>query len=160
MKLQPTGNCGECALRAQNGVQCMLDGRAISAEDFCSKFQKELHKCSICGRPIGTTPILEVVNDSVYETCPVCQKMFGTCQTCDRAATCDFETNPSPLPKTIQQKVQRGPMIAVTEIRNPERIRITCEKNCKCYDPSFGCLRQMAQTCKNFQCNYKNGGST
>lgn len=160
MKLSLIGKCGECALRAPNGVQCMLDGRAISAEDFCSNFKKTLIRCDICGHLMGTTPILETIDNTTYQSCPACNKAFGTCPTCDQARICPFETDPSPIPKVVQRKVQQGPMIAVTDVRNPERIRITCEKNCKCYDASFGCLKQTIQTCKNFSCSYKNGGST
>ena len=60
---------------------------------------------------------------------------------------CDFEENPIALPKQIQQQIRQGNSIISTVVVNPERIRETCEKNCKCFSKEFGCLRQNCQTC-------------
>ena len=66
----------------------------------------------------------------------------------DRSAPafCSFENDPSPLPKIVQKQVRQGNMTAITQVRNPERIEITCKKDCPCYDPEFECLRQFG-TC-------------
>ena len=74
--------------------------------------------------------------------CEDCLNATGTCRMCEFAKTCDFETNPSPLPKVVQKVIQQGNMQMATQVRNPERKKSTCEAGCKCYDEEYGCSRQ------------------
>lgn len=61
---------------------------------------------------------------------------------CEFAKTCDFETNPSTMPKIVQKVIQQGNMQMATQVRNPEREKITCAAGCKCYNETYGCSRQ------------------
>lgn len=82
--------------------------------------------------------------------CQNCQSKFGTCVGCSKSATCDFETNPSPIPKTVQKRTQQGSQIMVTTIKNPSRIDVTCRINCPCFSEENGCCREY-NTCGNFE---------
>lgn len=42
-------------------------------------------------------------------------------------------------------------MTSVVQEKNPERIAITCQKNCGCYDPEKGCLRESVGWCKEYE---------
>ena len=77
-----------------------------------------------------------------HPLCEDCLNATGTCQMCEFSKTCDFETNPSTLPKVVQKVVQRGNMQMATQVRNPEREKITCAAGCKCYNEKYGCSRQ------------------
>jgi hypothetical protein len=39
------------------------------------------------------------------------------------------------------KEIRQGNMIAQQQVQNPERIRQTCQKGCKCWDEEFGCLK-------------------
>ena len=137
--------------------KCQLLKIIVNPEDdFCSHHRLNIPVCDICGQPAYKNTILDSDSKTIHLICSNCFSMMRTCRLCDHASTCSFETDPSPLPKTIQQKVQRGPYQTVTTIKNPERIRETCQKGCKCFDPENGCLRQITQTCSNNQFTYKN----
>ena len=97
--------------------------------------------CETCGRPIDQQ-VLCPDGDSWHILCSDCASYLNTCAFCKKVDTCTFETDPSPLPKMVQKQIRQGPMITVTEIMNPERIRQTCEKDCDCFDANFGCMRQ------------------
>lgn len=157
-----TGKCGECGLRTQDGVHCYLTGAQIDLnKDFCSNFQKEVVVCEICGRVVLQNSIIFDMDEHeiFHIICPNCASAMGTCKICDKASICDLKTNPLPIPLTVKKKIQRGPITAVTEVLNPERIRETCQKNCECFSEEFGCLRQTCQTCNKFVHTYPNGGA-
>ena len=135
--------CATCALRVNEGQNCGLTGIPVTDADFCSKHQKELELCEICGGPIVGKPVIVPDDDKFHLVCGKCSKDLTGCTTCDQRHYCDFETNPSPIPKTVRRVFQKGPMQTVTEVINPERIRETCEKNCRCFDPEFGCGKQI-----------------
>lgn len=107
-----------------------------------------MEKCDICGRP-GAAII-----DGEHVICETCFAHMNTCALCDAARTCDFQTNPSPIPKTIRKEIRQGNMVAVTDIQNPERVEITCKKNCGCFSAKLGCLRQF-NTCGNVTFTYR-----
>lgn len=147
--------CGSCALRSQDGSRCGLTGLEVDPNyDFCSKHQTSPQKCYFCGKFLIGPHFIDNDDSGVHIFCEECRKNFNTCNRCLSGRTCDFETNPSKLPKLVQQQVRQGNMVAMTTVRNPERVRITCESGCKCYDSSFGgCCRDYG-TCKNFNFHY------
>ncbi len=98
-------------------------------------------QCETCGRPTEQQ-VLCPDGDNWHILCPACAAQLNTCAFCKKVRICSFETDPSPLPKMIQQQFRQGPMITVTEVMNPERIRQTCEKGCDCFSAEFGCMRQ------------------
>lgn len=144
------GYCPSCAfagLKAPN--VCALAGWHIEPKDHCSKHRRSVPKCSICGGYI----ISDAVLDDGHLVCPNCISISKSCKICRFCNTCEYETNPSPLEKTIQREIRNGNSVFVTQGMNPERVRITCEKGCKCYDPQKGCLRQN-NSCPNYEIHY------
>lgn len=139
----PTKNCKICALYDPNTSTCPVLRAPIDPDkDFCSKYQTNLHICEACGHA-SLKPILVPEGEDTYHSiCGECVTQLNTCAFCHESRTCAFETDPSPLPKTVQQQIQNGPMITVTTVINPSRVEITCAKGCPCYDPKFGCMRQ------------------
>lgn len=139
----PTKNCKTCALYDPNTSTCPVLRAPIDPDkDFCSKHLTNLNICEACGRASLKPILVPVGEDTYYSICGECVTQFNTCAFCRESRTCAFETDPSPLPKTVQQKIQNGPMITVTTVKNPSRVEITCAKGCSCYDPEFGCMRQ------------------
>lgn len=103
--------------------------------------------CDYCGRSVSS-----IVDQEGNCSCVECYQRFYTCYMCDHAVTCEFENNPSPIPKQIQQTVQRGPMIMQTVIKNPDRVKAFCFP-CKCFDQDeLICLRE-DNWCKNYKEN-------
>ena len=83
--------------------------------------------------------------------CKECVAAFSTCETCKHATECDFETNPSSLPKVVQKQIRQGNMMTVTQIKNPDRIEITCKNGCLCYDTENGCRKQFNLKCDKYE---------
>ena len=69
---------------------------------------------------------------------------------CEKATECSFENDPSPIPKTIRETLQNAGMVMQRDIRNPERIRQTCQNGCPCFREDLGCLKQNG-TCDNYK---------
>lgn len=146
------GYCKSCPLRGFKVPDvCALFGIPVSSDDYCSKHRSTIEKCSICGAPL----IADVIVDDGHLICPSCFESLRTCKICRFGNTCEFETNPSSLPKIISKQIRQGNMTAVTQVMNPERVRITCEKGCKCYSKENGCLKQIG-TCNNQEVYYGN----
>lgn len=92
--------------------------------------------CDYCGCPASS-----VVDEAGNCSCMNCFKQFYTCAMCENAQYCAFEQDPSPLPRQVQQTIQRGPMIMQTTVKNPERVKQFCFP-CKCFDQDeLICLR-------------------
>lgn len=93
--------------------------------------------CDYCANPVST-----VVDDAGNCSCVNCYRQFYTCTMCENACVCEFENNPSPIPRQVQQTVQRGSMVMSTVIRNPERVKQFCFP-CKCFNQDdLICLRE------------------
>lgn len=104
-----------------------------------------MHSCDYCGYPKGE--VIVPSNGTYYLACARCYASFYTCQACVHEANCDFETNPSPIPKIIPQEIRQGNCIVQMPIKNPERVKLTCFK-CKCFNhDTLLCNREV------FYCN-------
>lgn len=139
-------NTGEDACRLHSGPQHLhiIDLN----KDFCSSHKEEGYgqRCDACGQNRLFEYIL------LYRDCPdenppkiLCQSCYDklyTCSSCKSANLCDFETNPIAIPPIVMKTVQQGPMRMQTQIRNPDRVKATCEVNCHCWDPEYGCLKE------------------
>lgn len=144
------GYCPSCRLNGLKAPRvCALTGLEVGPEDYCSKHRRSLVTCSICGQIILTGGIL---NDN-HLICNNCFSNLNSCNVCRFNNICTFETDPSPLPKAIQKEIRRGNMQAVTQVMNPERVQITCEKGCKCFSKENGCLKQKG-SCTNVDVLY------
>lgn len=135
---------------------CFRYNIPVKDTDFCSQNTKTLKTCECCGEQFADQPTLLAKTDEEnkfsYDAtlCPNCAQALGQCGTCKQKDICSFETDPSPLPKVVQKQIRQGNMTAVTQIMNPERIRLTCEKDCPCYSPDFSCQKQNRGTCQQY----------
>ena len=147
----PTKSCFNCAYRALNPQQCPLIGYEYTdnRNQICPYHTTELPKCDICGKVVPDSMFTQKSDGSWIRICKNCQSKSGTCGGCSKSSTCDFETNPSPIPKAVQKRIQQGNQIMVTTIKNPSRIDVTCRINCPCFSEEFGCCREL-NTCGNY----------
>ena len=142
-------------LRASTGRVCLKNREEVRDEDFCSKHSNSTFVCECCGNEYSTIlmPSNYLINDDSTGVllCQECANKLGSCGTCKNILSCAFETDPSPLPKIVQKTIQRGNMQVITEIMNPERMKITCQQGCQCFHQgSQACGRNLA-TCPQYQ---------
>ena len=151
--------CGKCVLRQQTGGVCPLFTQAVSAnEGGCPSFTGTQIFCELCHNLIvgDSNALLDITAPNEMHTiCKQCQKAIGHCNTCRHSNTCAFETDPSDLPKVVQQQTRQSNMISVMTVKNPSRIEITCKKGCPCFHEEIGCLKENG-TCGNYKILYDN----
>lgn len=154
-------SCKVCGFADLKQNVCQLFRMKIDPDsDYCSKLQDKttVKICDVCGRAIvdnHSTFLVPTENIEWKLLCDECINLINTCAFCKNSQTCDFETNPSTLPKMVQKQIRQGNMVAVTTIKNPERIRETCQKNCKCFSAENGCMREF-NYCKELNRFYGN----
>ena len=149
--------CGQCAWRTPDGQQCRLFKQSIkNPEDSCPNGTKHTEKCDLCGAEMMPNAVIidMGLDHKTHLICPNCSQNYYSCRNCGQSFTCAFETSTIDLPKQIQQQMQTVQGYIVTTIRNPARVRETCEKGCKCFDKEFECCRQN-NYCKNFAIKWK-----
>lgn len=111
-----------------------------------------------CAKPCPNDAMILVKSSETEDytlVCPLYYQYKGTCAICANSLTCAFETDPSPLPKAIIQETRQGNMTMQMQVRNPERIKITCAQGCKCYSADGFCERE-SNTCINCKEEWKN----
>lgn len=141
--------CKECAYF--DDMRCKISGRpAISHNVACASFSSQRYECDICHRQIHHT---EVIYDSKSNKiiCSDCSNRLSSCDNCNNGHLCLFETDPSPLPKQIQKQIRQGNMFGQTIIKNPDRIDITCKKNCPCWNTETESCNKQLRYCANIQ---------
>lgn len=126
-----------------NGGKCQLLNVETTNNCHCPYYRTEIQLCDFCGKPILSGGVFE--NGKLF--CDECGRLLGTCHTCRVGKECAFETDPSPVPKVIQQTVNQGNIRASMPVKNPSRIAITCKNGCACYDEENGCLREISNCC-------------
>lgn len=126
----------KCAF-GSDGV-CKLLNKPVVDKCHCPYYTTNEINCDLCGQPILSGGIYD--NGKIY--CAKCGPQLGHCATCRHRTICTFETDPSPVPKMIQQTVRQGNMMSSFPVKNPNRIEITCKKGCGCWNEEFGCLRE------------------
>ena len=142
-----TKKCETCACR-QNDTCALLQCQVTTEQAACPNHTEVLGQCALCKSAIlPKTAIIE--NSSSKTICADCVKILNTCACCSFGKSCAFETDPSPLPKIVQKEIRKGNAIMITQVRNPERIKITC-KNCKCYSKEFEDCNKTFNYCENF----------
>ena len=141
--------CKNCALRNPDVTRCQLTKLEITPLDMaCKHYVEHLIECGICHKKLPKGEVIDATNPAdIFYVCPDCENLYSTCHTCEKARQCLFETDPSTLPKIIPQTIRQGNAVMQTQVRNPERVKITCAKSCACYDAEMGCLREEAQCC-------------
>ena len=146
------GYCKSCAFLGLKAPEiCALSGLKMKEEEeYCSRHSNSFQKCAICGSPVISH---DGIIDDGHLICQSCFFHLNSCHFCRFGNTCEFETDPSPLPKYVQKQIRQGNMTAVTQVMNPERIHITCEKGCICYSSENGCMKQKG-SCSNSKTIY------
>lgn len=135
-------DCAHCALPQLNGGICpVFRTKPKVNEAGCPMYKETIEYCEICGQPITARMAIDITNDKTHCLCDNCLAQSGTCASCKMRETCEFETNPSTIPKVVQQRVQQGPMTSIIQIKNPTRIDMFC-KSCKCFSEEFSCLKE------------------
>ena len=149
----PDKSCLTCAYRNLDPQKCQLIGYDYAANPHtsCPYHSIYLTTCGRCGRIIIPPDIYHTLSDdNTWRTlCKQCNSLSGLCPSCSSANYCDFENNPSPLPKAVEKRFQQGNQIMITTVKNEARVKETCAKNCKCFSEEFGCLRENG-TCGNY----------
>lgn len=129
--------CKTCGFRVSESGKCRLFGSAKENDDFCSNHNYNPSICSRCGA-YTLKPIIE--NNTIY--CQKCAEEIETCAGCDNSQRCEFEQNPSPIPKYVQKQIRQGPMISQITVKNQKRIDEFCTK-CICWNAEINdCGRQ------------------
>lgn len=144
----PNKSCAQCGFAALGQPVCPVIGSPIdpAANTVCPYYTKEITYCALCNQPIVKAKyIIDSRKQNKFLTiCENCSNLVGTCRTCEKSLSCDFETNPSPLPKAVEKRFQQGNQIIVATVKNEERVKETCAKNCECFCPETQtCLREI-----------------
>ncbi len=147
--------CGQCAYWQYMGGTCPIFRRPVNSEEqACLSFVKQFQICQVCEKPTPDYFIDITEEEKPHIICLNCDKHWQMCPTCVNGNQCEFQTNPSPIPKTIRKQIQNGNMTMVTEVPNPERIRKLCQELCPCFDPENGCLKQK-NSCEKWRVKYE-----
>lgn len=141
--------CRTCRILDPRQNVCQLTNRPKDPDkDYCSDHQAILKTCDNCGN-ITLESILTPDLTEWRTLCSQCASKLSTCAFCRNGDKCDFETNPSTLPKIVQKRIQQGPMVSLTTVKNPDRIKETCEKNCDCFDKETQtCMKEINYYCE------------
>lgn len=149
--------CSSCALRQDNiqsptGSICGISNVIVDpGSDYCSKHKDHLTICDVCGQ--ATLELLQVYKTeegNFVSMCGECAKQLGYCRTCVNGSKCAFDEDTSSTPKVVAKQVKQGNSIFVTQVRNPDLVRQTCQKGCPCFSSNNSCLKQSAQTCPQY----------
>lgn len=148
----PTKSCLTCGYRSLNATKCPLIGYSYTSDrnQVCPYYTHELPTCGLCGRVDPQVSFVQKSDGTFIYWCGDCKSKSGTCGLCSKSSECCYETDPSPLPKAVLKSFKQGNMITQVQIKNPDRIDITCRVNCQCFSEEFGCLRENG-TCGNYE---------
>ena len=133
-------NCGQCIYVVKTSAQCSKLGITVDLQkDTCPLGSSTVYVCARCSH-ITDDPIFDAYTGGKV-ICGNCLAELRTCASCVSSAYCDFESNASSLPKAVVQNIRQGNMVIQTQVRNPERVKITCANGCKCFHEGE-CMRQ------------------
>ena len=146
-------SCLTCGYSTLDPQQCPLIGYSYTEDrnTCCPYWIDKLRKCVRCDRIIVSPNPIVINKDNTWGyICENCISLSGTCGGCLKSTTCDFETNPSPIPKAVQKRIQQGNQIMVTTVKNEARVLETCAKNCDCFDHENKICSREYNCCKNY----------
>lgn len=150
--------CSDCAycMSQQGQTICGYSMHQINSSGVTCQFfsnRKFIDKCDVCGSPIIGSIICITPNHEKKIICEKCSRKTGTCDLCKERFQCAFETSTCPFPKTVFKQVQGNNSMNImrAEVKNPERVKETCEKMCPCWDKEEKyCLRESG-TCGRYE---------
>ena len=146
--------CGSCLYRSGDTGECPFLKIPVDTKNTaCPRHvdEQKVATCELCGarltRSGGTYFVGE---DRPHFTCNSCGDKTGTCATCIKTKECLFLSDPSPLPKVVQEQIRQGNVVQIMSIKNPSRVAITCV-HCDCYDKEYDiCGKEQDGTCSNY----------
>lgn len=142
--------CGQCALPSlKNGICPVFNQVPNLTHAACPMFEREIICCGVCNSAIIPSKSAIIMDNSTTYICDNCRLALSSCIGCKNGQSCAFENDPRP-DKYIPKSIRQGNTIIQTQIPNPEIIRETCQKDCKCFSQENGCLRQN-NCCGNYQ---------
>lgn len=149
-------SCLNCAYRTLDPQKCPLIGHQYTTDrnQICPYWTNELPQCDVCGQLDPNYFIRETSEETYIRICKTCQSKSGTCGGCLKGSMCDFETNPSPIPKAVEKRIQQGNQIMIITVKNEARIHETCAKNCECFDLEERICCREYNYCKNYNANF------
>lgn len=100
--------------------------------------------CNYCGQAPA-----HIINLEGTGACIQCAQAFNTCRICLNSINCPFETDPSPIPKQVQQTICKGNMVAQAIVRNPEREVAFCH-SCPCWNIEGAYCNRECGVCGNY----------
>ena len=134
-------NKPSCGFACPEEHRCLAHGHDIPET-------ATFYTCEICGNQI-----VNYIYDSGKIICGNCYEKLNTCLGCRHGQHCQFEENPSPIPKVVMQTIRQGNSIMQMQVKNPERIKICCE-GCACFEKE-GCKR-LFSICGEYNFIYSN----
>ena len=98
-----TEDCAHCALPTLNGGICpVFRTKPKDKDKSCPMFKFTVENCEVCGQPIITKTIIDITEEgNLHYLCEECSTKTNTCFTCKMREECEFETNPSTIPKVV-----------------------------------------------------------
>ena len=129
-----------------------MTGQQKEDTDVCSDYSDSPYICEVCGKHLtASNCIIEPGISAPYHLlCPSCSSSIGSCRVCRYANICAFQTDSSiKEPPIILQTIQQGNTRIQTQVKNPARIKLTCEK-CKCYHGNE-CFKEAEIRCGSFE---------
>ena len=139
--------CKNCAYLLSNGA-CPIAGYSPDPnQPVCNSFSDTKYICEVCHNPIFHKQM--IIDDKGNTYCDKCFAKLSTCANCEQNVNCAFDASPD-TPKMIQKREIVGNMQAVTNVRNPDIVKTTCQNGCLCYSEENGCMRDF-NCCNNIK---------
>ena len=123
-------------------------------EEYCHAYTDtpQIETCDMCRAPVHKSDEVIIYDeDNIEILCATCYTHLNSCRTCGDNRSCDFETNPIPIPKQTMKVMRQGNAVVQTMVQNPDRIAETCAKNCRCWDHEHSyCRREVDDWCPHY----------
>ena len=145
--------CITCGLRSD--AHCKVLNIDINLQGpACQLHDPNPLVCEICGAIVlVTNSILHSDNMGDYHrVCGRCNSRLASCAGCKLNGDCAFETDPSPIPHVVQKQIRQGPMTQIIQVRNPDRIAITCAAGCECWSAEDKACNRECGCCGRYEC--------
>ena len=130
---------------------CPVTNAPITSIEDCPVCQKPTVSCSFCGETFFTSKSGIVCGENAI-LCDTCYANKDTCTFCKKGEYCPFLKDTSiDIAPYIMQQVRKDPLVTqIMQVKNPERVKVTCMCGCPCFDEeTFECRKQLDHWCQN-----------